>query len=320
MKIQLFFPKDLRPYLEFNPTLGYIQGSGSFEIWLKLRPDRTILTTCAKYLVKQDDEAPPKDEYEEFTMRVPVKVTGASQVLPVKFSVLCVFTVNAVSFSPPQLDFGNVFSKSASRVSFVMENHSLLPQKFSFVRLPREIYVVTDHGTGQLLPGEKYQTQIEYRPTQPTIFDENNVFCRLVTGEICAREVKIPYCANVTKCPLTVDKQKIEYPALPESEEKEIVLELKNNSHKNYMVEVVPPNLTISGILVNPLVVSLTAGRSSLVSVKYSSKFRSFNSMTIEDLKKPKVQESSEKPKDLASINKKLAERLEKKKKQQAEA
>lgn len=27
MKIQLFFPKDFKPYLEFNPTLGYIQGN-----------------------------------------------------------------------------------------------------------------------------------------------------------------------------------------------------------------------------------------------------------------------------------------------------
>jgi hypothetical protein len=24
MKIQLFFPRDLKPYLEFNPTLGFI--------------------------------------------------------------------------------------------------------------------------------------------------------------------------------------------------------------------------------------------------------------------------------------------------------
>ena len=43
MKIQLFFPKDFKPYLEFNPTLGYIQGNSQFEIWLKFRPDRSIL-------------------------------------------------------------------------------------------------------------------------------------------------------------------------------------------------------------------------------------------------------------------------------------
>ena len=43
MKIQLFFPKDFKPYLEFNPTLGFIQGKGHFEIWAKLKPDRSIL-------------------------------------------------------------------------------------------------------------------------------------------------------------------------------------------------------------------------------------------------------------------------------------
>jgi len=127
MKVQLFYPKSFKPYLEFNPTLGYIQGRGLFEIWFKFKPDRSILTSCQRYLVKQDDDTPPKDEYEEFTMRIPIKVTGANQVLPVKFSVLAVFTVNSVTFSPPSIDFGNVFHKSASRVSVVLENHSLLP-------------------------------------------------------------------------------------------------------------------------------------------------------------------------------------------------
>ena len=56
MKIQLFFPKDLKPYLEFNPTLGYIQGNSQFEIWLKFRPDRTILTACSKYLVRKNKD------------------------------------------------------------------------------------------------------------------------------------------------------------------------------------------------------------------------------------------------------------------------
>ena len=127
MKIQLFFPKDFKPYLEFNPTLGYIQGNSSFEIWLKFRPDRSILQACHKYLVKQNED-PPKDEFEEFTMRIPIKVTGANQVLPVKFSILCVFSVNAITFDPPQLDFGTVFNNNAAGALVTMENHSLLPQ------------------------------------------------------------------------------------------------------------------------------------------------------------------------------------------------
>mmetsp|Transcript_21197 Transcript_21197/g.20359 ORF Transcript_21197/g.20359 Transcript_21197/m.20359 type:complete len:164 (-) Transcript_21197:310-801(-) len=163
-------------------------------------------------------------------MRIPVKVTGANQVLPVKFTILCVFTVNAITFTPPDIDFGNVFNRLASRATLIMENHSLLPQKFSFVQLPKEIAVATDLGTGNILPGEKYPIQIEYRPSQVTCFDENKIYCRVITGEICARELKIAYTANVTKCPLSTDKSKIEFPALPENETKEVVFELKNVS------------------------------------------------------------------------------------------
>ena len=155
MKIQLFFNKDFKPYLEFNPTLGYIQGSSSFEIWLKFRPDRSILTACNKYLVKQNDEEAPKDEFDEFTMRIPIKVTGANQVLPVKFSILCCFSVSAVTFTPPQIDFGTVFNQSAARATIEMENHSLLPQQFSFALLPREISVATDAGTAAIINGHR---------------------------------------------------------------------------------------------------------------------------------------------------------------------
>ena len=77
--------------------------------------------------MRQNDEEPPKDPYEEFTMQIPIKVTGANQVLPVKFAIKCVFTVNAITFDPPQIDFGNVFNQGAAQATITMENHSLLP-------------------------------------------------------------------------------------------------------------------------------------------------------------------------------------------------
>ena len=98
-------------------------------------------------------------------MRIPIKVTGANQVLPVKFSILCVFTVNAVTFSPSVVDFGIVNNQLAASCTVLLENHSLLPQTFSFVRLPKELYISTDKGTGTVLPGEKYPLKIEYRPS-----------------------------------------------------------------------------------------------------------------------------------------------------------
>ena len=53
---------------------------------------------------------------------------------------------------------------------------------------------------------------------------------RMITGKICARELKINYIANVTKCPLVTDKRKIEFPCLPETEFNEVVLQLSNVS------------------------------------------------------------------------------------------
>ena len=68
-----------------------------------------------------------------------------------------------------------------------------MPQQFSFVRLPKEITIPTDGGTGSILPGEKYLLKVDYRPTQLQVVDESVIYCRFITGKICAREVKINY-------------------------------------------------------------------------------------------------------------------------------
>jgi len=60
-------------------------------------------------------------------MRIPVRLTGTNQVLPVKFNLLCSFTVSAVTFDPPQLDFGTIFNQNAAKVFLTMQNHSFLP-------------------------------------------------------------------------------------------------------------------------------------------------------------------------------------------------
>lgn len=145
----------------------------------------------------------------------------------------------------------------------------------------------------------------------------------MITGEICARELKILYRVNVSKCPLQVDKQRIEFPALPQNENKEVVLEVKNTSLKNLLMELVPPNFQISGLIVNPLVVPLQAGRSSLVSIKFHSNFRDFSAQALEDMYKPKlIGKDGEEliPKGMVARNRKIAERLEKKKKEQDSA
>ena len=126
-----------------------------------------------------------------------------------------------------------------------------------------------------------------------------------MTGGICARELKISYNANVVKCPITCDKSLIEFPALPENEHKEVVLEVKNTSQKALIMEIVPPHPDISGLIVNPLVVPLNPGLATLVSIKYMSKFRDFNHQAMEDMFKPKYEEGSM-PAGMVVKNKKL--------------
>lgn len=217
-------------------------------------------------------------------MRIPIKVTGANQVLPVKFSLLCVFTVNAVTFHPPSVDFGSIYNQAGSRFTVTLENHSLLPQQFSFTRLPKEITILTDNGTGTILPLEKYPLKIEYRPTQAQCYEDSNMFVRFITGQLSARELKLPFTCTVLKCPIKIDKSKIEFVSLPETEFSEIVLQLSNDSTKNYLVELVPPNLKVSGLLINPLVTELKAGKSSLVCIRYNSEFRDLTNQRMQEL------------------------------------
>ncbi len=99
---------------------------------------------------------------------------------------------------------------------------------------------------------------------------------------------------------------------MPETEFSEVVIQVSNDTSKNYIVETVPPNLQIAGLLVNPLVIDLKAGRSALICIRYNSQFRDLTLKKMEELFKPKF-DSNNKP-GLGNKNKKLEERLKKEK------
>lgn len=84
------------------------------------------------------------------------------------------------------------------------------------------------------------------------------------------------------------------------------------------MVEVVPPNFQLSGLIINPLVIPMASGRKALVSIKYTAQFRDLTAGSFRDMHKPKPVEGENQegmPKGLVNArNKKIAERLEKKK------
>jgi len=70
-------------------------------------------------------------------------------------------------------------------------------------------------------------------------------------------------------------------------------------------------------LIVNPLVIPMAPGRQALVSVKYYANFRDLTAQTLNSIHKPKPTEAENVeglPKGLVARNKKIAERLEKKK------
>lgn len=126
----------------------------------------------------------------------------------------------------------------------------------------------------------------------------------------------------MTKCPIVSDKYKAEFPCLPEGEFSESVIELTNKSGKNYTIEVVPPMNAMSGLTVNPLVKPIEAGKSTLVSIKYDSKFRDLTYQTHADMMAPKNDIGEVKATGLAKAgrNKRLEEKIKRQKEERENA
>ena len=101
--------------------------------------------------------------------------------------------MDAVTFNPPVLSFGNIFDIGAARINGFIENHSILPQKFCFMSLTKEIEVETDKGCGIVFPGEKYPVSFAYKPSIENGFEEGHIDCKISTGKICARELKLKF-------------------------------------------------------------------------------------------------------------------------------
>jgi hypothetical protein len=85
-------------------------------------------------------------------------------------------------------------------------------------------------------------------------------------------------------------------------------VQFTNTSAKDYIVETVPPHPDVCGLMVNPLVIDLKSGRSALVCIRYKSEFRDLTLKKMEELFKPKDNNTA-KP---GLGNKKILERQKK--------
>lgn len=269
MKIQLTYPKDAKEHLEFNPTLGFIQGNDQFEIWCKFIPDNSIYTRLASF-----------QETANF-FKIPIKVTGSNQILPIEFDIIAELTTESISFQPSLLDFKDVFLTTGAKHKFTIKSNCDLPQEFAFVRLPTTISIQPNDGFGTLLPYEELELYAYYRPApvKPGTEigkDSGDIFLRLKTGDICVKEFTLPYVAKLQQCPIKISPSLIELPALPAGESTDVILNISNISRKlPYSFEIIPPSIDMAGLSLTPQVCNkLKNGEMKRVLMRYTAAFR----------------------------------------------
>merc|ERR1719265_1593434 len=162
MKIQVERPKQVEGELQINPTVAYIQGQKHQAIQVKFCPRHDFLDRYPHY---RDKQRP--DELTAF--RIPVKVVGSDQVLPVCTALVGTLSTNDVVFEPPVLNFGQCFVNAATMAELRIVNKSLLPQKFAFVRLPPFLSV-------ENVPVDVQEEQEKEEEFEDLIREEGNLY------------------------------------------------------------------------------------------------------------------------------------------------
>uniref|UniRef100_A0A8C5UPS3 Cilia- and flagella-associated protein 74 n=1 Tax=Microcebus murinus TaxID=30608 RepID=A0A8C5UPS3_MICMU len=147
--------KELRGHMELLPETGYIQAHSSYSVQLKFLPRHSLPEDARKYF-----------DQESRVLEAPMTIWVADQTKPVGFTVHAVVTTSDLELSPPELDFGCCTIHEAVRTEVSLHNHSLLPQDFGFVRLPKFVDIQPGDGFGTILPLETLQLDVIFQPTK----------------------------------------------------------------------------------------------------------------------------------------------------------
>lgn len=286
MKIDVEKPHQIDGQLQVNPKVAYIQGNQDQAIQIKFSPKDDFLDKNPQYR-----DTTRKGVHGAF--RIPVKIVGAEQVLPVHTVLVGTMTTNTISFEPSVLNFGRVFVGNTSVSRVTMINESLLPQRYVFTRLPGFLSVMQipadviaeeaedrtgvpcavieggdDGAFGTLLPGERRDLCIAYTPEAAT---EMNVKMQVkaITGQLCAREFGVE-CHGQGVAPLvSLSHSNIQLASIPSgSVSKESVI-ISNCGKVPYTMNLVLPPPEISGLKASPVCVTLAPHQSQRVQIEF---------------------------------------------------
>ncbi|XP_049733597.1 cilia- and flagella-associated protein 74 isoform X1 [Elephas maximus indicus] len=147
--------RELRGHIELLPETGYIQALSSYSVQLKFLPRHSLPEDAGKYFDK-----------ESRVLEAPMTIWVADQIRPVGFIVHAIVTTSDLEISPSEVDFGYCTIYEAIKTNITLHNHSLLPQEFGFVGLPKFVDIQPNDGFGTILPLESLQLDVIFQPTK----------------------------------------------------------------------------------------------------------------------------------------------------------
>ncbi|XP_057355599.1 cilia- and flagella-associated protein 74 isoform X3 [Manis pentadactyla] len=152
--------KELRAHIELLPETGYIQALSSYSVQLKFLPRHSLPEDAGKYFDK-----------ETRVLEAPVTIQVSDQIKPVGFTVHAIVTTSDLELKPPEVDFGYCTIYEAIRTQVSLCNHSLLPQEFGFVGLPKFVDIQPNDGFGTILPLETLHLDVTFQPSEAKEYD-----------------------------------------------------------------------------------------------------------------------------------------------------
>lgn len=287
MKITVVEPKQIEGELQLSTTLAYIQGQKEQAIQVKFSPKEAFLLKHPQF---KDNSRPGVHG----AFRIPVKILGADQVLPVCTAVVGILTENSIFFEPPSLSFGRCFVGSSSACRLTISNESKLSQKFAFLRLPSFLSVQEmpldvveeeandqksagtavldgiggDLISGNLLPGEKKVVCVTYSPDSAT---EMNYTMELkaITGELCVRNFKLECKGQGVTPILSLSESHIEMASIPCGSSTTQSIVVTNVAKMPITWNVLVPPKHLAALTVNPGCLTLAPGKSQRLQLEF---------------------------------------------------
>jgi hypothetical protein len=187
-----------------------------------------------------------------------------NQELPVYFVLRSSVCQSTLQLSTASLDYGNMYVNQQSSLKLKVKNSSMQAQKVAFVRLPAEATVSPNEGFALMLPNEEIEFEIFFCPHSAIVYD---VVLSLQSSLNDSYPIKLH--AKGIESPVVFSHTVVDMRTTSPGERVLESIFATNESKRQQIFEIVPPNFACSWLKVSPTIVDLGPGQTCRIELEY---------------------------------------------------